>query len=376
VAHAGGSGAEVAEVVTGEAVVLEVPCARFPSRLLALIIDLAIQVTLLIILVLITGFAAAGGGLDPASSGALVITSLVMAVVGYPVIWETLTRGRSPGKFALGLRVVSDDGGPERFRQALVRGLAAMVEIWALAGCPALICSLLSARGKRLGDLFGGTFVIQQRVPVRRRTAPAPAIQPGFGAWAAGLELSGLAGDTAETARRYLARMPELTPAARAELGERIAATVSAQVSPPPPAWLPAPDYLAAVLAELRRREQARLAAAAAWPDRPQAGLSASAASASASAPRPVAMAAPWPGRNIPEEAAHPPAGQPAEGHPTAGHPAAGEPETGRPETGQPETGQPETGQPEAGQPEAGQEEHAQLQQRPLRHAGGFQPPA
>ena len=89
-----------------------------------------------------------------ATEGALSLTVIVLVIVGYPVIWETLTRGRSPGKFALGLRVVSDDGGPERFRQALVRGLAEVVEIWLLLGCPALICAVLSARGKRLGDLF------------------------------------------------------------------------------------------------------------------------------------------------------------------------------------------------------------------------------
>ena len=38
----------MAEVVTGEAVVLEVPCARFPSRMLALAIDLAIQLTIIL----------------------------------------------------------------------------------------------------------------------------------------------------------------------------------------------------------------------------------------------------------------------------------------------------------------------------------------
>ena len=42
----------MAEVVTGEAVVLEVPCARFPSRMLALAIDLAIQLTIIAVLLL------------------------------------------------------------------------------------------------------------------------------------------------------------------------------------------------------------------------------------------------------------------------------------------------------------------------------------
>jgi uncharacterized RDD family membrane protein YckC len=266
----------VAEVVTGEAVVLEVPCARFPSRLLALGLDMLLQLILLFVLFLIVGVAAQGGGLNAAAAGAVVVTLLVLAIVGYPVLWETLTRGASPGKFALGLRVVSDDGGPERFRQALVRGLAAVVEIWLLLGCPALICSLLSDRGKRLGDVFAGTFVIQQRLPARRNAAPLPPVSPDLALWGAGLELSGLTEQTAETARRYLARLPELTPAAQAELGQRIAGAVSAQVSPPPPAGTPVTAYLSAVLAERRNREQARLAAVpqtAAGPPPPWGGL-------------------------------------------------------------------------------------------------------
>jgi uncharacterized RDD family membrane protein YckC len=249
----------VAEVVTGEAVVLEVPCARFPSRLLALAIDIAIQVILLIVLFLIVGLAAQNG-LDAASAGAIGLTVLVIVIVGYPVLWETLTRGASPGKYALGLRVVSDDGGPERFRQALVRALAAVVEIWLLLGCPALISSLLSDRGKRLGDLFAGTFVIQQRLPAKQNAAPLPVVPPELAFWGAGLEMSGLTEQTAETARRYLARLPELTPAAQAELGQRIAGAVSAQVSPPPPPGTPVWAYLSAVLAERRNREHARLA--------------------------------------------------------------------------------------------------------------------
>ena len=66
--------------------------------------------------------------------------------MGYPAVFETATRGRSLGKMALGLRVVSDDGGPERFRQALFRALAGVIEIWTFAGGPAVICSLLSPR--------------------------------------------------------------------------------------------------------------------------------------------------------------------------------------------------------------------------------------
>ena len=57
---------------------------------------------------------------------------------------------------ALGLRVVRDDGGPIRFRHALVRGLVGVVEIWLTVGAVALVVSLASSQGKRLGDFLAG----------------------------------------------------------------------------------------------------------------------------------------------------------------------------------------------------------------------------
>jgi uncharacterized RDD family membrane protein YckC len=252
----------VDEVVTGEAVVLEVPVARFPSRMIALAIDLAVQFFLLFVVLLAVGAAIAGGGLDQASGGAVGLSGIVLIIVGYPAIFETLTRGRSLGKLALGLRVVSDDGGPERFRQALVRALTGVLEFWIFFGIPALLTSLLSSRGKRLGDMFAGTFVIQERLPGRKTlAAPLATVPPYLVDWASALQLSGLTDATAETARGYLGRFHELTPAARAEFGQRIAAAVQAQVSPLPPPGTPPADYLTAVLSERRSREHARIMA-------------------------------------------------------------------------------------------------------------------
>jgi uncharacterized RDD family membrane protein YckC len=292
----------VTEVVTGEAVVLDVPCARFPSRVLALAIDLAIQLTVVVILLVIVGLSTADKVIDKAAVQAVVVTIIVLTVVGYPIIWETTTRGRSPGKFALGLRVVSDDGGPERFRQALVRGLATIVDFWLVPfiGVPALISSLLSDKGKRLGDIFAGTFVIQQRLPARRAAPTPTATPPELAAWASGLEMSGLNDQTAAMARLYLSRLPDLTPGARAELGERIYGAVRAQVSPPPPPGTPAPPYLAAVLAERYRREHARLmapGASGALPHPAPPGAGRGAATPGAARPRwapPGATTPPW----------------------------------------------------------------------------------
>jgi uncharacterized RDD family membrane protein YckC len=247
------------EVVTGEAVVLDVPCARFPSRMIAIIIDMVVQIILIVvILAVLLGTT----HLNAAWLAAVAVVTLILVLIGYPTAFETLSRGRSLGKMALGLRVVGDDGGPVRFRQSLWRSGAALIEIWALTGAPALICSLLSAKGKRLGDLFAGTFVIQERLP-RRPGLPAAlaVVPPPLAGWAQALELSGLSDESAERASSYLRRFYELTPMAREEFGQRIAADVAAQVTPPPPPGTPPAAFLAAVVAVRRQRETARLAA-------------------------------------------------------------------------------------------------------------------
>jgi hypothetical protein len=79
---------------------------------------------------------------------------------------------------------------------------------------------------------------------------------PMLAGWASTLELSGLPDPLANAARDYLGRYWELTPQARYQLGERLAADVAARVSPPPPQGTPAPDFLSAVLAERRARQQ------------------------------------------------------------------------------------------------------------------------
>jgi hypothetical protein len=180
----------------------------------------------------------------------------VLTLVGYPIAFETATRGRSLGKMALGLRVVSEDGGPERFRQALFRALAGVIEIWIFVGGPAVICSLLSPKGKRIGDIFAGTVVISERAP---RLAPPPPMPPQLAWWASSLQLSGLRPEQAELARQFLSRASQLDPTVRDQMAYRITSDVVAQVSPPPPPGTPPQLVLAAVLAERHRRELERL---------------------------------------------------------------------------------------------------------------------
>jgi uncharacterized RDD family membrane protein YckC len=241
-------------VVTGDAVVLDVQIAQLPVRALSAMIDVTVVFIAYIIGVVL--WATTLTQFDTALSAAVLVIFTVLALVGYPLAFETSTRGRSLGKMALGLRVVSEDGGPERFRQALFRALAGVIEIWMFAGGPAVICSLLSPKGKRLGDVFAGTVVISERAP---RLTPPPSMPPQLAWWAASLQLSGLGADQAELARQFLSRASQLDARVRDHMAYRITSEVVAQISPPPPPGTPPPLVLAAVLAERHQRELARL---------------------------------------------------------------------------------------------------------------------
>jgi uncharacterized RDD family membrane protein YckC len=244
----------MSEVVTGDAVVLDVQIAQLPVRAASALIDITVIFVCYVLGLML--WAVTLPQFDSALSTAVLIIFTVLVVVGYPLVLETATRGRSVGKIVMGLRVVSDDGGPERFRQALFRALASVVEIWMLFGSPAVICSMLSPKAKRIGDIFAGTVVVSERAP---RLAPPPVMPPALAWWASSLQLSGLDAGRAEVARQFLSRAAQLDPQLRQRMAYRIAGDVVSRIAPPPPPGAPPELVLAAILAERHRRELARL---------------------------------------------------------------------------------------------------------------------
>jgi uncharacterized RDD family membrane protein YckC len=238
------------QVVTGEAVAVELRLAGAGSRGVAALIDLAIVT--IAQLVLIVFLSVSNIANVDALTTALILTE-VLIVLGYPVAMETLWRGRTLGKATMGLRVVRDDGGPIRFRHAFVRGLVgvALDKPGVTFGLGALIPMTAGSRKKRLGDLAAGTIVLQDRVP-GRLDSPI-AMPPPLAGWAAGLDLSAVDDGLALRIRHFLSRSSQLTPAARATLEHQLASEAVARVGPPPantPGWA----VITAVLAERRRR--------------------------------------------------------------------------------------------------------------------------
>jgi len=238
-------------VVIGEGVVLDTRPASVASRLLAAIVD----VIALIVLALVA--AVALGGLDVAideRTGRILLVAVAVTVtVVLPTTVETLSRGRSVGKLVAGVRIVRDDGGPITFRQAFVRALTGVGELWLSLGSVAVICSIAHPRGKRVGDVLAGTYGSRVRSPAPVRTAAV--MPPQLAGWAVHADVARLPDGLALAVRQFLARATLLHPASRTELGVRLAADLRPYVSPPPPAGTHPEAFLSAVLAERGRRE-------------------------------------------------------------------------------------------------------------------------
>lgn len=166
-------------IVIGEGVLLDARPTSVASRLGAAVIDLLVLgVVALGVVLLAVNVVRVAPGEELLRILLVAVMALVLVVI--PTAVDTLTRGRSLGKLAVGIRVVRDDGGPIRFRQALVRALAGILELWATFGSVAFIASLVHPQGKRLGDMLAGTYVVRVRGRVEARPVlTMPPSSPG-----------------------------------------------------------------------------------------------------------------------------------------------------------------------------------------------------
>ncbi len=226
---------------------MEITLAGLGSRAIAGLLDLTIEVFLLIGALLI--FSAFGGN----SSGFVVAGLLVLAFLvlfGYFVLFEVLNRGRTPGKMAVGLRVVRIDGGPVGFIPSAVRNLLRLVDGWDLLTlilCPIGTIAVVATReNQRLGDLAAGTVVSRERFVQPRYAAPRPsAMGPPV---AVGWDVSAITPDELITVRRFLERRTSLAYHARLHLADEIAVRLRPKVVGADPSW-PSEPFLEAVAA-------------------------------------------------------------------------------------------------------------------------------
>lgn len=168
----------VREVYTPEGVALRLPAAGPVPRAIAWLIDTAVRWGILLLAGLVLGLMGAAG---------VGLYLLVFFVVfwGYPILCETLFDGQTPGKRALELRVIADDGAPVGWLASIVRNLLRTVDFLPFGYGVGLVASFADPWGRRLGDMVAKTMVIHAprdhqsvRAPTEGAHAPLHTLLP------------------------------------------------------------------------------------------------------------------------------------------------------------------------------------------------------
>ena len=89
----------------------------------------------------------------------------------YPVLFEVLNRGATPGKTAMGLAVVEADGRPVGWSASTVRNFLRVADFLPFLYFSGLLSMLATRRFQRLGDLAAGTLVVH-RGKLGKKSAP------------------------------------------------------------------------------------------------------------------------------------------------------------------------------------------------------------
>src|SRR5690349_18397863 len=218
--------------------------AGIGSRFLAAIIDTLLIGLAEVVVILIISLTVSAIGLASSAAGSLLAALgglLAFAILwGYYIAFELLWNGQSPGKRAIGLRVVREGGRPITFVGSAIRNLIRIVDFLPAFYGIGVVVMFVDRRARRLGDLAGGTLVIKERHGVTLESlsgpsmaAPVPAT-PGAPSPVPTLANVDLLNDQDyNLVQEFLRRRDELSRDARVRLGVQLAGGLQAQLGLP-----------------------------------------------------------------------------------------------------------------------------------------------
>ena len=160
-------------VETPEQIRFEFEQAGVAPRMLAFLIDLSIRAgivsVLATVLMMVVGWASEG------LATGLLLLALFAVEWGYHTILEWRWNGATPGKKALGIRVVRVDGVGLDFTRSAVRNLLRAADLFPLFYAAGLATMVFGGRQRRLGDLAAGTMVVRTERVRLAALPPLPA---------------------------------------------------------------------------------------------------------------------------------------------------------------------------------------------------------
>lgn len=233
---------------------VEVRVAGIASRAIAAAIDLGIATFVI--------FALAGAG--SASDwwlGSWRPLGALAGIVGFPMAMELLSGGWTVGKRAMGLRVVSADGGLLTSRALIVRNSLRVVDMLPFPYGIGLVSAVWSSKGQRVGDMAAGTAVVLLPSVDRAALQPpstallqwAASSSPGGTVDPAIWDTGGLTADDMRAVRRFLDRRASMPTPMRMWAANELAARITPKLVGAP-AGLPPEAVLEGVVLGGSRR--------------------------------------------------------------------------------------------------------------------------
>lgn len=249
------------EVETPEHVVLDYEIAGAGSRTLAAAADWLVIGVLAMGATLAMGLWKRGGSTWLTAILVLVVYAIVW---GYFTCFEGLRNGQTPGKRALGIRVIRDTGHAVTFSDAAARNLLLPLDLFGMLG---LFLIAIHPRAKRLGDMVAGTVVVRDQ-PVQVRSMPAPAASASLDT--AGEGTPELSDDEFRLLREFVSRAQALPPEVRARLARGMVARLAERYPDRPASDL---QFLDRLHTDELARRRGRFGARSAGPGRRAGGV-------------------------------------------------------------------------------------------------------
>src|SRR5882762_10240056 len=246
-------------IETPEHVDVQFELAGVGSRLAAGLLDLLLLFLGLLALWIgggtIIGSMSSSPGMARSWVSAVLIILTFCFVWGYFTLFEALNGGRTPGKQALGIRVVMDTGRAITPGAAVVRNLVRFVDCYfPIPFFPALLSMFLHPSNKRPGDMAAGTIVVRDHPTDWSLGAPVPAATDAEPIETGPPDLSE---EEFRLLDRFLSRINDLTP----EVQIRITTDLVRRFEPRIPRRnADLQGYLVTVFAEEQRKRRSRFA--------------------------------------------------------------------------------------------------------------------
>ncbi len=224
--------AKTIQVVTPENVTVTYELAGIGSRGLAIMLDTVLEgIIVLIVLLAGTGVAYISQSVMVRITGMVILwVVLVFIWVIYPIIFEIVWDGRTPGKRLAGLRVIREGGYPINGTSAIIRNLARFIDFLPIFYGVGIITMFVQPEYKRLGDIIAGTIVIRE--PVAGEILLAAREEPIEEDLAVGLpdirNLDRLTSEDYQALRSFVQRQGQLKP----PIQERLAGQILQALSP------------------------------------------------------------------------------------------------------------------------------------------------